>query len=437
MKKKDYLLLFLLFVFIFQPPFLPVSLIYLLGPVLIFWVMEGRKKMKRILRVSHLTKMMRFFLIMTFYVVIVNSLDIILVGADGLLMTRLRSLNQIFFLTISEFAFVAYLLYKYSQHNYSFENALSILIKAAALQGLCAVAAFLIPSIRELFMMFGDRTLYSNPYFMEKRGFGLSMILIDTFGYGMGLMAGYMILYKWKSGFNTFLFIALLLILFSIAVNARTGVLVFFVAIAVKLFYCNNINIFIKKLIPLAVFLFLLITYSQAILEFGAKNDNPTISWVSSSFLSIAQFAQDDTSSGSIEDFAFLSSFISLPSNPFELIFGSGHHVYDTDKTLGFRTDIGYLNMFWELGILGSIVMLLTMFVFMIRPFFISRNVSVRQIALFNVISYFLVQMKAILIGYNPGVFVNYLMTFTLYYYVWKERNAYSDPKKQIVYAAE
>ena len=423
MKKKDFILLFILFVFIFQPPFFPVPLIYLIGPIVIIKILKEKrsKNLRTIAKYSNLYKMTRFFLVMTLYVIVINALDIIIVGDKGVFLTRLRSLNQVCFLTLSEFACICYLLLKFNKYHYSFDDAMGIIIKAAVVQGFCAILAFLLPPIREIFMMFGDRTLYSNTFFLERRGYGFSMILIDTFGYGMGLMAGYVILYKWKRGFDKYLFFSLLLILFTIVVNARTGILVFLIAISVKVLYCNNMTTFFNKFLPVSICIVLIYLFLPKLLEFGVKSENNTISWVSASFMSILEYAKDGSSSDSIEDFAFLSTFINLPSNPFELVFGAGHHVYDTEATMGFRTDIGYFNMFWELGIFGSFVMLGTMFLFMIKPFFISKNISIKQIALFNTISYFLVQMKAILIGYNPGVFVNYLVAFTLYYYLWKE----------------
>lgn len=421
-RKKELTLVLILFIFIFQPPFLPVSLIYLLSPYIALLVYKRRRVgLAHVLKTSKIASMSRFFIYMTFYLVIVNALDIIIIGEKGVTITRLRSINQMFFLTLSQFTFIAYLFMQYRKNNYSYNDTMQLMIMAAVLQSLCAVVAFLVPPIRELFMMFGDKNLYSNPFFMERRGYGFSMILIDTFGYGMGLLAGYMLLHNWQNVSTKKIVFSLLLVLFTIAVNARTGILVFLIALGIKIFYRSNVKAIIRGLLPiLIVFLFGYI-YLPQLLEIGSKSENATISWISTSFLSIIEFAKSDSSSSSVEEFEFLSNFISLPSNSFELFFGSGHHVYDTDQALGFRTDIGYFNMFWELGIVGSAIVILTMFTFMLKPFFMTQNESMKKIAIFNVISYFIVMMKAILIGYNPGVFVNYLATFSLYYYISKE----------------
>lgn len=58
-----------------------------------------------------------------------------------------------------------------------------------------------------------------------------------------------------------------------------------------------------------------------------------------------------------------------------------------------------------------------------------TKDLTIRKIALLNTIAYGVVLMKAILIGFNPGVFVNYLATFSLYYIINKKRIGVSKPE--------
>lgn len=216
---------------------------------------------------------------------------------------------------------------------------------------------------------------------------------------------------------------ALLLIMFTVAVNARTGILVLLIAAAIRAIYSTSISKFLMKVIPISIVLYALYLVLPGLLKMGVESENQTISWICFSFSSMFDLMQEsNVSSGDIENLDFLSSFINLPSNIFELFFGSGHYVYDTQDTLGFRTDIGYFNLFWEFGIFGSFIILGAMFLFMIRPFLMTEDISIKRISLFNTITYFMLLMKAILIGYNPGVFVNYLVTFSLYYYIAKSK---------------
>ena len=131
--------------------------------------------------------------------------------------------------------------------------------------------------------------------------------------------------------------------------------------------------------------------------------------------------SSDVSDSIQMEDVTFLSNFVEFPENTFEYFFGSGHYVYDTKKELGFRTDIGYFNMFWEFGILGSAYILFYFLKLLGRPIFFFRDKTVKFIAVLNLVAYAFLMMKAILLGYNPGVFINYLVTFSLYYYARKD----------------
>ena len=378
--------------------------------------------MMSVMKQSQVQQMSRFIIVLSCYLVLINFIDVLIDGTKEVTGTRLRCFNQLCILTLFQFLFIIYLLKKYKDHNYSFEDSLDLLVKVGLLQGICALVAFLLPPVRSLFLLFGDQALSSNEYFMERRGYGFSMTLIDTFGYGMGLIAGYILLFKWKSANNIYLLIALLLILFAIVVNARTGILVFLVAIAIKLLYGASAGKFVFRLLLFGLIAIVVMKFLPPLLERGTTSDNPTISWICLSFYSIFEVVGSNSSNVDVEELDFLSSFVKMPTNAFEYIFGAGHYVYDTKQSLGFRTDIGYLNLFWEFGVVGSFIILIVMLRFMIKPFFMTRDVSLKRIALFNTVCYFVLLVKAILIGFNPGVFVNYLVTFSLYYFLMEER---------------
>ena len=238
MTKKDYILLFTLFVFIFQPPFLPYSLIYLLGPIVLWALSRNRSYEKRcIIQKSKIKKISVFFFQLTVYLFFINLLELIISEDKFLLETRLGCINQLLILSLFQFSFIVYLLLKFEERQLGLVNVMDYMVKAGLVQGICAVVAFLVPQVRQLFIMFGDQELFSNEFFMERRGFGFSMTLIYTFGYGMGLIAGYILLFNWSKEKNKKLLLSFLLISFAIAVNARTGILVILIAIALKYLY--------------------------------------------------------------------------------------------------------------------------------------------------------------------------------------------------------
>ena len=422
--RKDKWLVIYMFLAIFQPPFIPIPFIYLLGAYTFIWLYyKTNITAFNLLRESQIIWIAKLFLFFFFYIMIFGTIDMALINHADTLSTRLRSINQLLVLSFIEFGFIWYLLIEFRRREFSLIDIFTVIILAGILQGIFALFAFLVPELRNLFMTFGDKNLYENSYYRERRGYGFSINLIDTFGYGMGLIAGYTLIIPWtKNKIKKWL--ALLILLFTIVVNARTGIVIFLIAIVVKVFINRSIGktlLYTAIAILAAIWLGSLIPF---IIDLGLNSKNATISWISNSFndmyllLSVGNPNQME-----LDEVGFLDNFIGLPDNLYELIFGTGHHVYDTNKTLGFRTDIGYLNLFWEFGIIGGATLLITLFWFIIKPAFTTTNTIIRRISIFNLFSYVLVLMKAILIGFNPGVFINYTATFCLYYCLYNNKH--------------
>ena len=423
---KDFKLVLFLFLAISQPPFLPINFIYILGLVTFFLLSKEDVKAYKnyILFESKIKNIYRFFIGIFVYFLFINVIDIIFIDARDLTATRLRCFNQLMVLSYFQFLFIFYLFLQFEKRNYGLADAFRLLILAGLLQGGCAVIAFFVPPIRTAFMFFGDRALYDNDFFLERRGYGFSMTLIDTFGYGIGLIAGYMVLIGWPRRVK-YRLLCIALLVFTTAINARTGLFVLVIAVFLKLIFGGGT--FLKALFSIGVLsllLYILKVFFPVILEMGVRSDNATLVWICSDFLEMYYMAFESGASNSMqmEDATFLSNFVSLPDNYFEYIFGSGHYVYDTKHELGFRTDIGYYNLFWEFGILMSGVILLKFASFIGKPFLMTDNTKIKSIVVFNFVAYAFLLMKAILLGYNPGVFVNYYVTFVLYFYLKRDK---------------
>ncbi len=403
---------------IFQPPVLPIPFIYLLGVYTMVWLYFNvfNPWGYSILKESQISRIYNLFLIFLVYILFFGTIDMALIESADTLATRLRSINQLVILPLFQFSFIWYLLIKFTRRCYTLKDILTVMILAGLLQSLFSLSALLIPQLRSLYLTFGNTELYSNLFFISRRGFGFSGNLLDTFGYGMGLLTGYMLFFRWTRS-KLMLILSVILMLLAIALNARTGFVVFFIAIIVKMVTGKKL----LKLFTILSFVFitfiLIKAYIPIILEMGMKSENDTVSWISGSFNDIYYLLSDDDAKNlSMEEVGFLDNFIGLPENCYELLFGTGHNVYDTGSSLGFRTDIGYYNLFWEFGLIGGFIMLSYLLWFILKPFFLSTELLVKRITLLNFLSYAAVLMKAILLGYNPGVFVNYTVIFSIYY---------------------
>lgn len=409
-----------MFLAIFEPPILPVSFIYVLGLLtagLLLMKYGTRIPLYR-LRKAGIIKLLKFFALGVIYLVVVSLIDGIFIETTDLMTNRIRCINQLLVLSFIQFIAILYIFQMADELGYGLKDIFKNMTIAGALQGLCAVAAYMVPSIRSVFIHFGDSVLFNNAYFVERRGFGFSMTLIDTFGYGMGLLAGYLLLQKWEN-LKLWRFIALILMIFAIAVNARTGLVIFVIAVILKIMQGENkVKQLGKIIIAIPIVYLVVFKVLPELFILGAKSANITIKWVAVDMQELySTLLGVGSSKSSFKDASFFSNFGNLPQNAFEYIFGSGHSIYDTSSKLGFRTDIGYINLWWEFGLVGLIVLLSVLFIWMSKPLLFVKDANIKSIVILNIVSYFIVLFKAILIGYNPGVFVNYLCIFAIYYY--------------------
>lgn len=428
-KIKEVWLIIYVFVYIFEPPFLPISFIYINLCLTIFLIiLEEKGKIDvGIIRQSGLNIFIKMILIMLIYLLIVNGIDILFVEKINLLSNRLKVINQLVVLTGQQILAVYYILKKCRDYNYTLDNVFDIIIKCGVLQGICSLLAYLISPIRSFFFRYaGD--LYRNSYVLERRAYGYSSILVDTFGFGMGLIAGFVLL---KSNYKTLSkIICLIIIGFSILVNARTGIIVMIVAFAMLSFKANSpLRASIKVLIYGIIAILLYIYILPSIISAALKSNNITLNWIAYSINQIYESMNNQGSVDSISQYSFLSDFIALPDNSFEFLFGSGHTMYGTANSLGMATDVGYINLFWTYGIIGGCLILLVYFFVFYKAYRISRLKQHKLTIIFVAICYYLVLLKAILLGYNPGTAVMYLCICSILYYKNNQNSSYTFKK--------
>lgn len=418
MKSKKIFLILYTFVAIFEPPILPVSFIYIFGIITLFFIIlqdKGRVNIS-IFKKSKMDTFFKFFLILSLYILLISGVDVLFIGQDLLLTNRLKGINQLLVLTGVQFLNIYVILREFDEIGLEKDKLYNLIVDCATIQGVCSVLAYCIPTVRTIFLKFSS-DLYQNPWILERRGYGFSSSLIDIFGYGMGLAAGYVI-FTFKDNRKLRL-IQLSLILFSIWFNSRTGLVVFLIACFLKLI--SNGNIFVKfgKVVCLVCSFYYLL---PKFIEIGLRSTNITFQWVATDFGGIFDEIMgtnyviksvEKANQGSTY-FNLLSDFLKTPENLFQKFFGTGYSVYSSVNN--YRTDMGYTNITWMFGIIGSLIF----YGVIIYYFKLASNgvcKKQKQILLFNLIAYFVVLVKGRLIGYGPGIFINYLVLFSTFYF--------------------
>lgn len=425
-----------MFLAIFQPPFLPISTIYIFGLFTILLLAIDKKYVNvdgnriginAFAKKSGLTDTYTRLLLIALYVAVVSLLDVVFVDSANLYLNRLQCVNQLLVLTGIEFLAVVYVLRKAEEMKLGFYGLIELLVIVGILQGLCAVSAYLIPQVRSLFLKFGG-DIYQNEYVLSRRGFGFSTTLLDTFGYGMGLIAGCALIAPMRRKITKLL--GVVLCVFAILVNSRTGFVVLGIAVVCLILKGGKRKRdFLYYILAIGIIGCLGFFVLPYVARMGTSSSNETIRWVSNSLLElydVALFRQDLNSA------SFLSNLSVVPTNAFELLFGSGHSVYGISDVIGFHSDVGYINLLWIYGIVGSIVILAIFVSLFYTAYKRSVYKSQKFLAVFIAISYVVVLLKAILLGYNPGVMVTYIILFSLIYFGKKEKALLSRRKVKI-----
>ena len=349
--------------------------------------------------------------------IIVSLINFFIEDKD-LLSNRLRCINASFVLTSFEIYCVYFVLQKAEHKQLGLGDVYDVLLWAGILQALCALAAFLFPPVRDLFLTFASGDMYSNEFFLERRGYGFAVNLVDTYGYAIGLIAGTRMIIGGKSLLYNVACIALLI--FCTFVNSRTGLAIIIIGFGFSVFKANTSAKFIVKLFAAVVFCsFVFFSLLPIFFDYALSSQNETLRWVASDFSIIYQGLLGNQLSEPVD---FISARIGPPDNAFEFLFGSGHSVYGTRSVLGFATDIGYINLWWMYGIVGISVLFIRILGFFRKGYLYACRPEEKMIIIFLLTTYFMMLEKANMLGYNPGTCVVYLLLFSILHYQNKIR---------------
>ena len=418
---KKMWLLFFMFISIFQPPILPFSTLYLWGIFTLFLIAKERywKLNLKIPRNNGTLYFYKALLLLSVYCVCICIIDIFSNDKSFLIVSidRIRWLSRFWIMTPFELLFIWYIHAQSIKKRLSRIDILDMLGHVGAIQGICAILAYIFPTIRTIFLFRHD-DIMNSAYMFARRGYGLSGTLFDTFGYGMGLIAGIILLSDEITGYRKFMYILLSMI--STILNARTGIVVFL--IAVMLYFCRNktiTKIFFKSCLIL-VLIFLFLRYlAEPIISMMIRSHNATISWTGIALKDVLAFS---TGKIGVQEASFFSDFNTFPQGA-DIIIGTGHGIFGgISKIIGFDSDVGYINMLWEFGIIGC-VYFFAVFLWLMRLAYMRVSYSEKVIIVFLVLAYFVVLTKAVLIGYNPGTIVTYIVMFSFIFLKQKEQN--------------
>lgn len=398
------------FVLFFQPPLTPVSQVYITGAVtLLLLAMEhGTGDIETIVGRSRMDYVLVALVVMSAYLLMVSLVDLLFIEESNVTVNRFRCFNQLFVLTIIQMAGILYILVKANAWKLSLDDVLLVALIAGALQALCCLAAYFSPQVRALFLTFAD-DIYRNPWQYERRGFGFSSTLLDTFGYGIGMLCGILLARPLRSKLANL--VAFALLVFVALQNSRTGLVVIALVFAIWLVARRDGVSGVLLVAAVALLAFYAFRLIPEIVGCMNRSDSVTIRWVGSA---LNDFYLMVTGQIELSDVQFVDDIAPLSSVPFEVIFGSGHSIYDTSQELGFRSDIGYLNVVWIYGVIGTLLYYGFVVYLGVVAFNSQSERRYRVLAISVLAAFFLVQFKGNVLGASPGICVTYFCLFSL-----------------------
>ncbi len=377
MMRKE-LLLATLFVFLllFRPSMLPVDTLYVLTGFSVCMLLREvlSRRLNLLAELSRIRASTYFwvpfmFLGIIFVAFVYNSI------AHGPLD---KEVIVSFFMAVMRLAFtfvllpinLAWLLVYSRAKKISVDDLLKVVFYAIVLQLLCVTGAFLVSAIKDFFIWLMQINGNWSARWTENRAddfrmFGFAKSLVDTFGFGMGILSTvpWILAYRLKD----LRYLSVLpVIFFAIFVNARTGIVIMGVAsiIFLTLFIVERRHFFTatgklskQNRYALAAFCLALVLMVLGATSFINKGGYfATSLWRDMGGYTrfVLSGGNITTTRGTQASTNFSHEFWATPPDPVQLLIGAGQSVYGPDSAQDSSSDVGYINNIWLFGLIGT-----------------------------------------------------------------------------------
>ncbi len=408
-----------LFFLLFSPPVIPHvnsgALACVIATILL--ITRFRKDLFLIFKQSGALLFAAFFGLFLLYLAATTFFNIFLIGHKVQLLHYLKLWYRLFLVCPLLVAASLYLCLRFRELKTTARQICGYFICTVLLQFIMVIVCLLFPTVKSTFtewiyLQTGDSYL-NIPWVMARRGFGFANSFVDSFGWGIGLVAS-MPLFLIKKN-NPWHILLCPLLLFVSLVNARTGLVVFGIALVLFTFFV--IRLYKKSTrkeklkLLLAIFSALIILTLLCLLLYVT---NPiTLQWILGDLISfvpqdgtpnalqevLQQFADD--SETTTAEVLFSAGFWNLPTgSPF--IFGAGHTLYGARGYA--HSDVGYINDLWMGGIIGCVLLYGAFLLLFRRAWHRTDSLWQRLFILFLGISMVVFQIKANAISFSAGL---------------------------------
>jgi hypothetical protein len=409
-----------IFCFIFAPPVIPkINLIFLVFLYSLFQLLIRKRELVGVFfRESGIKKFCAMMLVAYTYIMLVMAIGIHIYDAGA--MNYIKTIYRFLLIIPITITCILYLIIRSRELEYTVYDVLHSIIKAGVLQSIISITMFLSPTVKQIIIdiMFtntGDE-LVRNLWVYQRRLYAFSNSVLDSFGYGTGIIAAIPIYLASKRTAKYLLYTPILLVVPFL--NSRTGLVVFLIGLVIAVPMYIKKSSFVKIIKTGLILVFLIVC---AISGFQVmKKINPiTTEWVENGLISFLSLINIDQQIRSIEytesaNKLFSSAMWDVP-NAVGFIFGTGHNVYEA---VGFsHSDVGYINDLWLGGVIGVILLYSPLIYFLLQAALKVKDNELKFILLFLCTSFFVTNVKGYMINYNVGMAITLSVLFCSIYY--------------------
>lgn len=411
-KKNLFASIYMFFIIFMPPVFHGINSLYVLDIIsLVILLFQYKKQLLNILKnkhIIHFNVMMMLIMLYVLFRVMIDAIFVNKLELNEYLVVMYRFIGVIFFIQIPVLFMVCY----YQKNNFSYNEVCKTVINAGLIEACFTFMALLSPTVKKILVTIFINNVYGSvdniswgSWIFTERLYGFANVLFDGFGYGTGIIAGLamFILFTESNMIKNIIIFGILLVVPT--VNSITGLFIAVIAIPLVLYFGLKSGKIKGKSIIIVVFLILLMILGLVALQEVAPQSMLRLQDNINAILG-KETVNSVTSYGNL----LRSSYWVLPSDRFSLLFGTGHDIYTTDA-FG-HSDVGYTNMIWLLGIVGSVLLYGVFVKLILSACKRANNAFEKQVLLFLSVAFLFFEIKGIGIAINTGIPVIILLSF-------------------------
>ena len=387
-------------------------------------LLKYRIELKRILKeVEKQYKLFTLFAIYTIFICLFNLIYITIDGGVCSMTPYIKTIYQCIVRTVMSFGASAYLAIICLKHKITFDRLMKYFIFLACIQFIFVIATYLSPMIKGVVIDYVSahlkptsrvvEILTSESYVRTRntRIFGLAGNFFEQYGYVSTMFFLSAMYLGFKRHWSYLMLMPIPLI--STAINSRTGVvLCIFTAACMTIKLCSRNIRFLCRAILLFV---IMISGVSALMLLSPSENNMTYLWLQEGYRSILSLKSGiHNTTGSLN--TLLTSHIVFPSSVVKLMFGEGYMIASPGITT-VHSDIGYINIVWACGIIGSFLIYYTHLSFFMHAYMVINGHIAKAYIIGSTIAFFIMHYKTTSIGSSPTVIITYfIMLYSIMY---------------------